>query len=158
MLFPIILFSSFPDILSAPFFFYFVIKDKFPLNIEEGISQIFKPRYTHLHEWNPPREYMEIYRFFHSFLGLLVVTGVFSVFLPQYTTIFTICYLLHIIVDVFSHGDKWATRILYPFSDFHLSWTKNHWHNKNIKKFNYFMLLLINVEFLVTKYHLLSYL
>lgn len=158
LLFPIILFSNFPDILSAPFFLYFIIKDKYPLIKSEGIKNLFFPRYTPLHEWNPPREYLEIYRFFHSIPGFIVITIVFNVFFPKYVTIFAICYLLHIIIDVFSHGGIWATRIFYPFSDFHLIWTKNHWHSKNIRRFNYFILLLINIEIFVTKYHLLSYL
>jgi membrane-bound metal-dependent hydrolase YbcI (DUF457 family) len=129
-----------PDILSTPFFLYYVIKDRYPL----------KPRV--LHEWHPPREYLEFYRFFHSFIGLLIVTAVFNVFFPQYTLVFAICYASHIIVDMFSHSGFWATRILYPFSDFHLKFTKNHWHDSSTRKFMYIALLIINIDLFLIKY------
>jgi membrane-bound metal-dependent hydrolase YbcI (DUF457 family) len=129
-----------PDILSTPFFIYYVIKDRYPL----------KPRV--LHEWRPPQEYLEFYRFFHSIIGFLIVTAVFNVFFPQYTLIFAICYASHIIVDMFSHGNFWATRIFYPFSDFHLRFTKNHWHDSSTRKLMYLLPLIINLDILLIKY------
>ncbi|MEM5777362.1 MAG: metal-dependent hydrolase [Candidatus Aenigmatarchaeota archaeon] len=142
MAFPIALFSNMPDILSAPFFFYYVIKDKFPLK-----KQV-------LFEWKPPKEYLEFYRFFHSILGLIIITAVFNVFFPQYTFAFAICYASHIIIDMFSHGGFWATRIFYPFSDFHLSFTKNHWQHSGTRRLIYLALIIINVQIILIKHRL----
>ncbi|MFH8080325.1 MAG: metal-dependent hydrolase [Candidatus Aenigmatarchaeota archaeon] len=139
LLLPVFLFSNMPDILSAPFFLYYVIKDKFPLK-----RQV-------LHEWRPPNEYLEFYHFFHSIIGLLIITSVFSVFFPEYTSIFAICYASHIIIDMLSHSDFWATRIFYPFSDFHLTFTKNHWHHKGTKRMFYIALIIVNLNILLIK-------
>jgi len=139
---PIALFSNMPDILSAPFFFYYVIKDKYPLK-----KQV-------LFEWKPPIEYLEFYRFFHSILGLVILTAVFNVFFPQLTTVFFICYASHILIDIFSHGDFWATRIFYPFSDFHLKFTKNHWQHAKTKRLIYFALIIANIQILIIRHKL----
>ncbi len=137
LIFPIALFSNMPDILSAPFFFYYAIKEKYPLK-----KQV-------LFEWKPPQEYLEFYRFFHSIIGLIIITAVFNVFFPQYTKIFAICYGAHIIVDMFSHGNFWATRIFYPFSDFHLKFTKNHWQHKSTRRLIYIAMIIVNLELLL---------
>ncbi|MEM5799665.1 MAG: metal-dependent hydrolase [Candidatus Aenigmatarchaeota archaeon] len=139
---PIALFSNMPDILSAPFFFYYVMKDKFPLKKHV------------LFEWKPTREYLEFYRFFHSILGFIIITVVFNVFFPQHTLIFVICYASHIIIDMFSHEGIWATRILYPFSDFHLSFTKNHWQHPTTRRLIYLALIIANVQMILIKHKL----
>lgn len=139
LILPISIFSNMPDILSAPFFFYYLLKDKYPLK-----KQV-------LHEWRPPSEYLEFYHFFHSILGLIIVTSVFSVFFPQYALIFAICYLSHIIIDMLSHSEYWATRIFYPFSDFHLTFTKNHWHHKGTKRLIYLALIIVNINIILVK-------
>jgi len=143
ILFPIILFSNMPDILSAPFFFYYAKKDNYPLK-----KQV-------LFEWHPPQEYLDFYRFFHSIIGLIIVTTVFSVFFPQYTLIFAICYTSHIIVDMFSHEGFWATRIFYPISDFHFKFTKNHWQHPFTRRLIYSILIIINIDLILIKYRLM---
>ncbi|MCX8178548.1 MAG: metal-dependent hydrolase [Candidatus Aenigmarchaeota archaeon] len=137
LFFLVFIFSNFPDILSAPFFFYYAIKEKFPIKKKV------------LFEWKPPREYLEYYRFFHSILGTLLITSVFNVFFPQYTKVFLLCYISHIILDMFSHGGFWATRIFYPFSDFHLGFTKNHWEHKLTRRTIFIALLIININILI---------
>jgi hypothetical protein len=144
LLFPIILFSNMPDILSAPFFFYYAKKDKYPLK-----KQV-------LFEWRPPQEYLDFYRFFHSIVGLVIVTAVFNVFFPQYTLVFAICYTSHIIVDMFSHGGFWATRVFYPFSDFHFRFARNHWQHMPTKRLIYLAMIIINIDIILIKHMLLS--
>jgi hypothetical protein len=43
----------------------------------------------------------------------------------------TVCYLSHILIDIPTHQDEFATRILYPLSDFHIqgrTWVKDRKH------------------------------
>jgi len=148
LFFPVVLFSNLPDILSLPFYIFYLIKDKFPV---KGVTP--KEIKQSLHEWVPPIEYMEFYRFFHSIIGLIIMTAVFNVFFPSFTTVFALCYALHIAVDMLTHGGYWATRILYPFSDFHLTWTKSYWHDKNTIRFNYVLLVIININILILQHY-----
>ena len=107
-IFLILLFANLPDIIATPFrIYYAIIKDK-------------KRTFREVVSWVPNEDYLKVYRPTHSLLFCSLAGFVLSLFTEQYLLL-TACILSHIILDIFSHSGRWATRIFYPFSDFHLN-------------------------------------
>ena len=104
----ILLFTNLPDIIIAPSrIYYTIIKDK-------------KRTFGEFNFWIPNKHYLKLYRSTHSLIFCLLLGFILSLFTKQYLVL-TACIASHIILDVFSHSGKWATRIFYPFSDLHLN-------------------------------------
>ena len=69
-----------------------------------------------------------IYRTTHSLITLSIFMIV--IYVKNIESFFGIflAYLSHIIIDIFTHNNEFSTRILFPFSDFHIEgkfWLKN---------------------------------
>lgn len=78
---------------------------------------------------NPSKMYLTIYRWAHSLLPISLVTLVVYLTAPAYWVL-VIPYYFHIFLDIFTHSGKWATRLLYPLSDFHfegMDWWRRNW-------------------------------
>ncbi|MFA6553568.1 MAG: hypothetical protein WCT27_04010 [Patescibacteria group bacterium] len=78
---------------------------------------------------NPSRMYLTIYHWAHSLLPISFVTLLVLIFAPA-RSILAVPYYMHIFLDIFTHRGKWATRIFYPFSDFHFDgtdWWRHSW-------------------------------
>jgi len=87
--------------------------------------------------------HFKVYYLVHSLVPITVVTAIMYLMVPAYTIV-VIPYYLHIIMDIFTHRGVWATRLFYPFSDFHFE-GKDWWKNKWISVGNWAALLIINL-------------
>lgn len=87
--------------------------------------------------------YIKVYYFSHSFIPITLVTLIIYFVRPAWAVI-AIPYYLHILVDIFSHRGIWATRIFYPFSNFHFE-GRNWWQNNWISIGNWAVLILVNI-------------
>lgn len=84
-----------------------------------------------------------VYRSFHSLLAWGVFTGLVYLFLHDYLVL-SLAYLSHILVDIPVHRGIWATRVFYPFSDFHIE-GRNWWQSKRVVLASSSLLLLVNL-------------
>ena len=69
-----------------------------------------------------------LYRFTHSLVTWILFTLLCLLVFPEIFLILSIAYLSHIIIDILTHNREFSTRLLYPFSDFHIqgfSWATN---------------------------------
>jgi hypothetical protein len=87
------------------------------------------------------------YRLFHSFFAWGIFTTLLYLFLRDYL-ILSLAYLSHILIDIPAHQGIWATRIFYPFSDFHFE-GRNWWQSKRVVLASCGLLLLANLVVLV---------
>jgi len=130
----ILLFTNLPDIIAAPSrIYYTIIKDK-------------KRTFGEFNFWIPNKHYLKLYRSTHSLIFCLLLGFILSLFTKKYLVL-TACIASHIILDVFSHSGKWATRIFYPFSDFHIN--SFNWFKKDnfIKSVIIFIIIVLIVLF-----------
>lgn len=88
--------------------------------------------------------YFRVYHFCHSLVPITIVTVIIYYTVPSYWYI-TIPYYFHIIMDIITHQRIWATRIFYPFSDFHFQFGKNWWQNHWISAVNWGVLIGVNI-------------
>jgi len=86
--------------------------------------------------------YFTVYRYTHSLLPISLVTLAVVSIWPEYWYI-TLPYYLHIFMDIFTHQGVWATRLLYPLSDFHFA-GHNWWQNKWVSLGNWAAVISIN--------------
>lgn len=71
---------------------------------------------------------VSLYYYTHSFLTVLVLAGVLYLIKKKWV-ILALPYALHIFFDIFLHCGLFATRFLYPLSDFHICGVNyaDHW-------------------------------
>ena len=86
--------------------------------------------------------YMRVYYLAHSLVPITVITIIIALVRPIWTIV-AIPYYLHIIMDVPTHHGIWATRIFYPFSDFHFQGA-NWWHHRWVNVANWGALIIVN--------------
>ncbi len=60
------------------------------------------------------------YRATHSLYTVGIVAALTYVFFRDQWLVFSVCYLSHILIDIPTHDEDFATRIFFPTSDFHL--------------------------------------
>ncbi|MBL7169922.1 MAG: hypothetical protein ISS48_02810 [Candidatus Aenigmarchaeota archaeon] len=87
-------------------------------------------------EWCYP-----LYRSTHNLFTWLIVTVFSYLFFPNIFWLLPICYLSHIIIDIYSHQKGFATRLFFPFSDFHIE--GRTWADWRIFGFSWGALLLL---------------
>lgn len=111
-----------------------------PLNIVMKIMKVLANRNDNLfkslvdtieHDSFATKVNEHMYRIFHSLLILIPVTLLAFIYYREIWYVIAIAYFSHIVIDIPSHRGVWATRIFYPFSDFHID-GKNWWNNKLI--------------------------
>ena len=83
-----------------------------------------------------------MYRITHSFTALTVFGILFYLYFPDSYLVMTFAYFLHLAVDVPTHSKEWATRLFYPFSDFHID-GYNWWENKTVSLIFWLVLAVI---------------
>ncbi|MDD5040312.1 MAG: hypothetical protein PHY34_04145 [Patescibacteria group bacterium] len=91
---------------------------------------------------SPTSGYMRIYYFTHSLVPASITTIILFIFTKS-AWLLSIPYFFHILLDIPTHRGMWATRIVYPFSDFHVngwSWWRHSW----ISMVNWTVLIAIN--------------
>ena len=126
-------FGALPDLCSIIPFFVHLKTNKFR-------------RYNNQEFWKYVESssfYTKLYYVFHSLVTAILLTFFVYIIFPQYWFV-TVPYFLHIFLDIFSHKDKWATRILYPISDIHFNGI-NWWRSKWLNMANWFSLIIVNV-------------
>lgn len=83
------------------------------------------------------------YHSFHNLFAWLIFSLILYMFFPT-LLILSLAYLSHILVDIPTHKGDFATRIFYPFSDFHFegaSWIRE----RKIVIANFALILLVNL-------------
>ncbi|MFZ6035792.1 MAG: metal-dependent hydrolase [Patescibacteria group bacterium] len=90
--------------------------------------------------------YMRVYYMTHSLIPVSLIAGIILVVAPAYWYL-VIPYYLHIFLDVCTHERVWATRLLYPFSDFHFRFGRNWWPRPWISIANWTILVIVNIYF-----------
>lgn len=96
----------------------------------------------------PESAYMRIYHFTHSLVPITVLAVVLRFLAPGWWII-VIPYYSHVLLDIGTHRGVWATRIFYPFSDFHFE-GYNWWKDWRITALNWTALIAINLIFFIT--------
>lgn len=133
------LWGIFPDLFTftIPFIFGFVsmifLGSSLPHSVFSETSLLFK--FT-----------MILYGLSHSIIiFLLVVLLLYLIFKKIYWVMFG--WLIHILVDIPSHGQEWATPFLWPFSSpvLGVSWWMNRW----VIALNYSLLLLVYISIII---------
>lgn len=71
------------------------------------------------------------YNLTHSLAGLCGATIATNLLFPQYAWAVFFGWFLHIVLDMFTHGDKWAPPLLYPFTKTRYSITGKEWEFGN---------------------------
>lgn len=125
------LFGALPDILTS-FFGLLKYRGKFLKELDSMMNGDSKYRI-----------YFQVYYYTHSFIPITGLAIILYLIAPSYWII-TIPYYLHILLDIFTHRGIWATRIFYPFSNFHFNghdWWKNKWFSIG----NWAALIVINL-------------
>jgi hypothetical protein len=80
----------------------------------------------------------------HSLFTAAIFSLMLYFILPTIWTLFSFCYLSHIIIDIPTHDGELATRFFYPFSDIH--YEANNW-TKHYKSFFSFWIVLLFVVY-----------
>ena len=130
------LFSILPDILGTiPNYIYYFLqfKKQKKYTLSHFISRVMKRK--------PRNKNVQLYNTTHNLFSSLLLFLVFYIFSPKHM-VFSICYFLHVLVDVLTHKGWWAPRIFYPFSSFHLdviSW----WEHPKLILATWFILFAI---------------
>lgn len=88
--------------------------------------------------------YMRIYHWTHSLIPISVVAAALLLVSPAWAMV-TLPYYLHILLDIPTHHGVWATRLFYPFSDFHFAGGHDWWKNRWISLGNWAAIVIINV-------------
>lgn len=91
-----------------------------------------------------PNAYMKVYYFTHSLVPISLLAVILFIFSPV-LALLTLPYYLHIILDIPAHSGIWATRIFYPFSDWHFRGGYDWWKNKWFSIGNWSVLIIINL-------------
>ncbi len=127
------IFTNLSDITSIPFRIYEVIrKNKF------SFSYLFL-------DDPPSKRYLTLYRTTHSLLFIFLVFFILSFSIGNYL-ILSLYSFSHIILDFFSHSDEWATRLFYPFSDFHVNFFNYHRGRKGLLMFFIVFILILSLS------------
>lgn len=108
----------------------------------------FIKKYTHLLLSNKFANAFDtaVYRTTHSLYAAAAYSIVMYIFFREQWMLYSVCYLSHILIDIPTHEGDFATRILYPSSDFHFR--GSNW-STNPKRFLSFWLALILVMLLL---------
>lgn len=94
---------------------------------------------------HPGNFYIILYRFTHSLIPITIVSLVLGVVAPMWLPL-VIPYYLHLAMDVFTHRGLWATRLLYPLSDWHIDgW--NWWQRRWVNIGNWSAIVILNLWF-----------
>jgi len=77
------------------------------------------------------------HRFSHSLLAWLMASLIIWIISKTYWWLFSLCYLSHILIDIFTHEKDYAVRPFYPFSDWKID--GRHWETNKKIFFSFWM-------------------
>lgn len=99
----------------------------------------------------PPKKFMNVYYFFHSFVFVIALFLTAWYFGDMAVFAFGLGVLSHILWDIPTHRKEWANRPFYPFLELSIEGHGNWW-----KKPKYMGTMMILWAILFTAYFLLS--
>ena len=138
--------TNFPDLLSAPYVFGVKAikarKDTFAHFIEDVWRGDLKKTADGQTKY-------PVYHAAHNLFALSAVTIGTYIIARQYTPIIFLGYLIHLLSDVPSHEKDFATRLLYPLSNWHMSWGKSWTNNRKVLFGMWALLLIISMSLVI---------
>ncbi len=135
-----------PDLIGTTYFYILLLKN----SSKKSFKAFFKDYMNHINT----RTFfgkldMALYRVTHSLFGWLFFTGLCFIFYKESYLVISLAYLSHLIIDPLVHKKDYATRLFYPFSDFHIK--GDDW-NHNVKRYLLVDLIALMVFFIIFFY------
>jgi len=146
-LFSSLFFSVLPDlVVDIPLVVYLIFKkSRFDL---KNLKQIIIFAYDIVR--NRPEDYQKLFPwsfktafYSHSFLVCLICVLILNFAYPKALLPFVFGYGMHLLVDLPLHNDHFASKPLYPLSNFTIAGWLTWYKTKNFQKYNYFLLLAV---------------
>ena len=88
-----------------------------------------------------------VYRTTHSLLFAIFFTIICYIFFNKIGLIMGLANLSHLLIDIFTHNNDFSTRLLYPFSDFHVK--GKNWNIKEPRFYLFWILGIVIFIFLI---------